>query len=234
MTQPDERVAGLARELEAYGRRLARVEQAATTAGKTARQASDDAEKIGRVLGELVDHLDQDDVDPAVAGGDEEPKDAHVSYLMIDDPEVALRELEALWEWLRRVFMHYPDADRAISDCLPYHAAAVEELRALRLAWLVAYKPKAGPQQAQRVADWHDRLLPRTVDRLTRSVGGCRLDMHVYDGQGKKAPQVAPEPPPAAMLPDLGAWWARSAGRSVPPQPSPAEVKAAEAQRVRP
>lgn len=202
----DDRIAGLAREQEQHGRRIKKLE--------------DSAAAVPQMLEELAGRI------AAVADqptGDTSKKEPLVSWFeLVDDVDTAHSEMAELVEWLGKVFVHYHDADKALGTCWPWHAHAIEQLRALRWSWQEAYASGSG----RAVADWYDRLLPGAIQRLAKSVGQCGIEKHV---QGGEADKLALRVPAAEATGGLAQWWADSGGRTGAPKPTQghlAEVRA--------
>lgn len=167
-TEPDPAVIALGREVERLTRRSVAVENR---------------------IDELADLLQQLATDVATLAARAAPDgdEAVRAWLLTDDPDLALGDLTDLAGWLARVYLRYPDA--VLPSCWLWHPAAIEELRWLRCAHREAYHDKHGTWQ--KVGDWHDRLRPGVVRRLTTAYGSCELREHTDGGaQRRPAPQV--------------------------------------------
>lgn len=152
----DERVHGLARELERLARRHAAQETALGELDGLVR-------RLGEDVAALAADLATDDDQPPLA-----------TWLEVDDEHRAHDLLTDLADWLARVYTRYPDG--TLPSCWAWHPAVVEELWWLRQAHRAAHD---GPRASWReVADWHDRHRPATVARLRDAIGGCELDRH--------------------------------------------------------
>jgi hypothetical protein len=168
-TEPDPTVIALGREVEWLTRRSGAVETR---------------------IDELADLLQQlaTDVATLAARAGPDGDEAVRAWLLTDDTDLALSDLTDLAEWLARVYLRYPDA--VLPSCWLWHPAAIEELRALRCAHRDAYDGHRGTWQ--KVGDWHDRLRPGVVRRLTAAYGSCELREHADGGaQRRPAPQVS-------------------------------------------
>jgi hypothetical protein len=199
-TEPDQTVIALGREVERLTRRSVAVETR---------------------IDELADLLQQlaTDVATLAARSGPDGDEAVRAWLLTDDLALALADLTDLAEWLARVYLHYPDA--VLPSCWLWHPAAIEELWWLRCAHRETYDEHRGTWQ--KVGDWHDRLRPGVVRRLTTAYGSCELREHTEGGaQRRPAPQV-----PLTEAIDLTARaWTSMADR--PLLPSALQVKRAE------
>ncbi len=153
---PDPQMVALGRQVERSTRRVDNVEV-------LVRQLAADV----TALTQVVSDPDEPDEDAAA--------DAVRSWLLTDDAEQARADLTDLTEWLNRVYLRYPQG--VLPSCWLWHPAVVEELWWLRNAHQAAY------DGAWRdVADWHDRMRPGVVKRLSVAVGGCELARHATSG----------------------------------------------------
>jgi hypothetical protein len=209
MSSDQAALAALAGEVEAL-RRQVDIQQ------RDLVQAQESADHAHRVVVEIVDRVKaiadrqaaQNERDPAVG--------APISWLSIEDPASARLALGELADWLTRVYVHYPGSIDSLGECWPWHPAAVEELLALRGAWLAAYtSPDAS---AARAVDWHDRHLPGVQRRLRTALGDCSLAAH---HRGGRADQLRPTIPAVAALDQLADWWTASHGTTGAPPPTP-------------
>jgi len=179
---PDPRLVALSRDVERLARRYTDLDQ---------RQADLDG-LVRRMTEDLALLLPTDDgQDPA----------ALPSWLATDDADRARAMLADLADWLAAVYLRYPDA--ALPSCWAWHPTVVEELWWLREAHHAAY---AGPRACWRdVADWHDRLRPGVVRRLTGISNGCELALHA---PGARHASITPDVPLAGALDAVAARWA--------------------------
>lgn len=102
-----------------------------------------------------------------------------VCWAILDDATAA-SELAALDGWVRWLTTRYTLAPRTIPPCWSDHDALVEELSALRTAWLAAFAPAA---RGVAPIDWHVQLWAAR-NRLEQTIryAGCTKDDH-YDDQ---------------------------------------------------
>jgi hypothetical protein len=132
-----------------------------------------------------------------------------------DQAPAVLRELAG---WVDAVLLSYPEfssgstAATGLPPCWYRHPDVVEELLALRLAWLAAYRSPAA--RLRDAGDWHDRL-PRTAERLVKSGG------RLWRCIANQAHRVPPERSAAvdlAEMDDYATRWTRdrTAGRLGP------------------
>lgn len=126
--------------------------------------------------------------------------------------------LAQLCEWLRGVFLRYPDGATVLPECWLWHPDVVEELLWLMHAWLAAYQGKGASVQA--AGDWHDRQRPGVVRRLRATVGSCSVEKH-QARPGRQAPaSTAPAVPGVDACSSIARWWATA--RDAPaPEPAP-------------
>jgi len=196
---PDPRVVALARQVERLTRRYTDLDQ---------RQVDLDA---------LVRRM-AEDLALLIPSADEQDPNALPSWLAAQNPAQARAWLTDLADWLTAVYLRYPDA--ALPSCWAWHPAVVEELWWLRQAHHAAF---AGPRASWReVADWHDRLRPGVVRRLTRITTGCELALHVPGARHATPP---PAVPLASATDHVAQRWATTRDA-----PAPTETQLAEAQ----
>jgi len=161
---PDPQMVALGRQVERSTRRVDNVEV-------LVRQLAADV----TALTQVVSDPDEPDEDAAA--------DAVRSWLLTDDAEQARADLTDLTEWLNRVYLRYPQG--VLPSCWLWHPAVVEELWWLRNAHQAAY------DGAWRdVADWHDRMRPGVIKRLSAAVGDCELARHAASGDRAQALSV--------------------------------------------
>jgi hypothetical protein len=168
--KPDPAVVALAREVERLRERIAHLD---AIAGEAKRMA----EAAHRVLPELADRVASVAGDRAELAGQVDNDAISQSWLVNQRPEMLVR----LREWLEQVLIHYPDAASALGTCWPLHPWIVEELLALRAAWLEAYEGERG--SGTRAVDWHDRLRPGVIGRLSEHTAGCSPEAHRPGGR---------------------------------------------------
>jgi hypothetical protein len=195
--EPDSRVEGLARVVERTSRRVKDLD------GLLRELAEDVASLAARAA----------DVSPAEDGQASPP----LSWLLVDDPDLAVAAMQDLVEWLARVYLRY-GGDAELPACWLWHPGVVEELMWLRRAHAAAFSGK-GPTE-QRIGDWHDRQRPNVVKRLHDELKTCHLGLHA-EGKAPVSREV-----PFAGIADLHAeQWATS---KTTPQPSPEQVTQAD------
>ena len=88
-------------------------------------------------------------------------------------------QLEALTDWTRWLAQRYALDHRTIPPCWAQHGALLEELSALRTAWLTAF---AVTSPGDAPLDWHTSFAAarqRLVDWVSRT--GCRSGEHRPD-----------------------------------------------------
>lgn len=195
----------LAAEVERHTRQLA--EQRAAVA-----RAQESADHAHRVLVDIVDRV-KDLADKITTCASRGPQAvAPTAWLTIEDENTAKAALAELVDWLQRVYIHYPGSEESLGECWLWHPAAIEELMALRAAWLAAY---TGPDaSAARAIDWHDRHLPGVQRRLRAALADCSLAAH---RPGGRADLPRPNIPAARAADDLAKWWVNSHGTTRAP-----------------
>jgi hypothetical protein len=196
-------VAGLAREVEAMRRAMRQV----ATAAELARLA-----EVVTELGETT---------TAASRARQQP-DPVPSWLVLPttlaDTSAVLTDLRL---WLGDVYLRYADAARGLPECWLWHPEIVEELVWLMYAWLAAYRDDEASVRA--AGDWHDRLRPGVVRRISDYAGTCSLELHL-PGRATGAPHV----PVADAVDAIAKWWAE--GRDKPgPEPTNDQMVAAAA-----
>jgi hypothetical protein len=198
-------VRGLGREVEAA--RIAQAGLAAKAAvidlqGQVAQLADQVAE-----LPNLIPTADQSQSYPVV------------SWLArLPDTFIASEVLAELICWVRLVHLRYADAASGLPECWMWHPEVVEELLWLMQAWRAAYlKPSI-----RAVGDWHDRLRPGVVRRITSYAGTCSLDNHRHD----RATDPVVEVPTADAAEAIAAWWSGDLDR-LAPEPTEEQIAAA-------
>ncbi|MCO1658897.1 hypothetical protein KDL28_27890 [Pseudonocardia sp. S2-4] len=194
-------VAGLAREVEELRKRVDPL---------TELPARVDA--IARLIAQLADTVTN-----LAARADVAPPP---SWLMLpDDPGAARELLDALTEWMARVFLRYPDAAEALPECWCWHPDVVEELVWLMHAWLAAYQGKHA--SVQLVGDWHDRQRPGVVRRIRQGAGSCSLENHQTRHGWTTTSTAAPTVPALDALDAIAGWWGLDRDQ---PAPEPAQT----------
>ncbi len=125
---------------------------------------------------EAPQHGPEPDSDVAVLRGGLGP--VPICWTILDDATAA-RELNALDQWVRWLATRYIVAPRTIPPCWHHHGALVEELSALRTAWLAAFAPEA---RGVTPLDWHI-MFWAARNRLEETVGraGCTKGHHRED-----------------------------------------------------
>ena len=206
----DDRLIAIGREVDRTARRVGEVET-------LLRQLAADVTHLARFVG---------DGSPEPGGhGDDSNEAGRVpgvrAWLLASDPDQASADLADLIGWLDRVYLSYHGT--ALPSCWMWHPDVIEELWWLRCAHADAYHPKNGSWL--RVGDWHDRQRPGVVNRIRRATQGCELALHTPDNAHTGRPARTPLAEAAEMI---AAW--NAAGRPSPaPEPSPAQLAAADA-----
>lgn len=176
-------VAGLAREVESLRRRIeqqapltGRVRDLARTVTQLAAEVAEQSRTVERI--------------------------AVTSWLALPAEADPRGWLDALVDWVRRVFLRYTDAAKALPHCWLWHPDIVEELCWLHDAWSVAYCDEGAT--VAMAADWHDRYRPGVVRRIAAWAGNCSLENHQSrNGDAPTTPAVAP----AGAVPLIAEWW---------------------------
>jgi len=188
-------VTGLAREIEALRRDLGELralpDRVTELAALVAQLAEATTASIGTQLG-VTSWLD----------------------LPTDPSETALAVLTELITWMQVVYLRYPDAGAGLPECWLWHPHVVEELLWLMHAWLAAYHDDNAP--VSLAGDWHDRLRPGVVRRITSSTGRCSLEAH-QSRDDHPTPGAPPVVPLVEAVESIADWWATH--RSDPPPP---------------
>jgi hypothetical protein len=99
-------------------------------------------------------------------------------WAALNDDERA-EQLDALDDWVRWVIDRYALDHRTVPPCWPRHGALLEELSALRTAWLTAY---AVTSSGDGPLEWHAHFAAarqRLTDWVSRT--GCRAAEHRPD-----------------------------------------------------
>lgn len=157
---------------------------------------------------------------PGGRPGEDEEDPGLPSWLTVVETGAAVEHLADLIAWLDTVYLHYPDA-RPLPSCWAWHPDVVEELSWLRQAWREAFEGQRASWGA--VGDWHTRLRPGVVDRVSASLRGCELDLHKPGGE--KAQPPAGVPFRTVIEPLAHEWTTRRA------QPVPTQEQLREAER---
>ena len=103
------------------------------------------------------------------------------SWLAVDDPDQAVKDLGDLVEWVDRFYVRFSRAQ--LSSCWMWHPDVVEELWCLRGAHAEAFHPETGSWL--RVGDWLDRQRP-----------GVERPPQPADGEVRAVPARRPPRPP--------------------------------------
>lgn len=129
--------------------------------------------------------------------------------------------------WFATIYLRYADAARDLPECWLWHPDIVEELLWLHQAWRAAYEESKGSVRA--VGEWHDRLRPGVVRRITEYAKACSLENHLPD-RATDAPAV----PVVEAAEPIALWWA-DARNEKPPAPTDEQMveAAAAARRAR-
>ena len=83
--------------------------------------------------------------------------------------------VQSLGHWVDEVLRaRHPEAYNELGTCWFWHPDILDELTALRAAWVAAYRDKASPGTA--AIEWHDRWLPGAMARCTAAIRarGCK------------------------------------------------------------
>lgn len=106
------------------------------------------------------------------------------------DPGEVQAWLRWLTGWVKAVYLWYPGA--RLPTCWLWHPSAVEELFCLAQAHREAYEPPT--KSIARAAEWHDRLLPGVLRRLSdKAFRDCDLSQHTPDGDRHRT-EATPAP----------------------------------------
>jgi hypothetical protein len=153
----------------------------------------------------------------------EEAKKRRASWFDVRTTEQARGLLDALADWLARVYLQYPDAK--LPPCWIWHPDVVEELLWLATAWAQAFRGKTA--EPFRQADWHDRYRPGVVKRIGDRPR-CSIREHVAP-DGTEYVRTAPRVGLDERRGEVAAWWATNR-TGAPPSATPDDVREAEAQ----
>lgn len=150
-------------------------------------------------------------VTAGAGGGDAPPGGPQPSWFDVDDPDVAAAMLADLIPWVSHVLRpQLPASSRRLPDCWLHHPVTVEELLALRLVWLEAYRdPDARPSAA---AEWQQRWLPGWTgdDRGKASQGRWCDGIPAHVGKpagGATLPDFARDQVLLELAPRYARWW---------------------------
>jgi len=196
-------VAGLAREVEAIRRAL---DDTATAA---------ELDRLAKVVTDLTEMVGPpaNPDDDTVLSWLSAPTDA-------DNTSLALGDLIG---WLGTIYLRYADGARGLPECWLWHPDIVEELLWLMQAWADAYG-KSGTIRA--AGDWHDRLRPGVVRRITEYAKACSLENHLPD-RATDAPAV----PIVDAAEAIAVWWADARDERAPAPTDDQMIEAADAAR---
>lgn len=206
---PEPAVTALARDVEELRRQLDALRADVDGAQQTADAAH-------RVLLDLADRVaaigDAQAVTAPTMAKLAGSKSGAPSWLVIEGQQAAEGLLADLVEWCGSVLRHYPGVTEAMGECWLLHPAAVEELAALRSAWIDAYVGENA--SAARAMDWHDRHRPGAVARVADVVGTCTAADH----RPGRAEGLFPRPVAGAdKTVAVAAWWCTTRGSIAPP-----------------
>lgn len=136
--------------------------------------------------------------------GDDDPP-PRVSWMTIDDPQLAADVMADLLGWLEAVYVRFPDG--WLPSCWALHPWVVDTLIALRHAHHEAHGPRA---RAVAAVDWHEKHRPAVAARIGKTLASCSMELH---------PDVAalvPVPVPAAAERIAPIWAVETHPRHVP------------------
>lgn len=208
---------GLHATVFALGRAL---ERALRKLGNLDAQVGRLADQVVALAGDVDGPADEPAVD-AVPGSR--------AWLLADDQDRAVADLDDLARWVGRVYLWYPDA--ILSSCWLWHPEVIEELWWLRLAHADAYDPENG--SVLRMGDWHDRQRPGVARRVRTVLGKCDLTRHT--AHNGRPVEITPPGPPAMTghAQAVAAVWAAGAQANGPraagPDPTPEQLAEADA-----
>lgn len=154
------------KDVDRHERELRTVGQEAAAAKENAGAALRGVAKLSSVLEGLAR---QQSTGAEDAGGEDDQAEPIPCWLTINDPEQALHLLADLSQWITAIYGKYPDGN--LKGCWQHHPNVVEELQALRNAWLSAYQ--GSRSSARAVMDWHNFDRPNTAKRITQSLSTC-------------------------------------------------------------
>ncbi|MBO0811205.1 MAG: hypothetical protein J2P23_04075 [Microlunatus sp.] len=201
-------ISGLGREVEA-----AKTAQAGLASQAALVELTGQVVKLGDQVAELPDLIAPPE--PAEL----RPVQSWLTGLF--EPFTPADVLRDLIGWMRTVHLRYADAAAELPECWLWHPEIIEELLWLMQAWRAAY---LGKPSIRAVADWHDRLRPGVVRRITGYAGTCSLDNHHHDRAADQTVQV----PTADAAGAIAAWWASDRDRPAP-EPTDQQIAAADA-----
>ncbi|GAB3750766.1 hypothetical protein [Microlunatus parietis] len=199
-------LAGLGREVEAT-----RTAQAGLADRAGLEQLAEEVRKLAEQVAALPDLLtpEPDQVPPVE------------SWLAgLPDTFTPSEVLTDLTQWLRTVYLQYADGAAGLPECWLWHPEVIEELVWLMQAWRASY---LGRPSVRSAADWHDRMRPGVVRRISDYAGKCSLDHHQTD-QATGRPDV----PTATAADAIAAWWEGPHDRPAP-VPTDEQLAAADA-----
>lgn len=98
-----------------------------------------------------------------------------VDWTVLGDEEAA-KHLRMLADWLEWLVWRYCLDSRIVPECWPQHGSLIEELSALRTAWVLSF---ASTSPGTSPLDWH-QAFAHARQRLTDWVAriGCRPGEH--------------------------------------------------------
>jgi hypothetical protein len=224
-----EALSGLAREVDALRGKIRPVEGLATQVTELANMVADLADDMAarNRRGELLAPswlalpwrgqpwlgiATASATDTQDGGGEDAAQAGEVGVVGVD-PDALADLLEQLIQWVRRVFLAYPDAAGSFPECWLWHPAAIEELLWLWHAWQAAYV--ADGASARLVGDWHDRFRPGVVRRIKANFDACSLANHASSGPQGNGPRSDEAGESAGVgMPfaesgrEMAGWWA--------------------------
>lgn len=210
----DDRLAGVERAVGGLGREVEAVKiSQARLADKTA------VAELTRQVGELADQVT--DLVNLTQPADTELRPVDSWLARLPGTFAPVEILADLIGWVRQVHLRYADAATELPECWLWHPEIVEELLWLMQAWRDAY---FGAPSVRSVGDWHDRLRPGVVRRITGYAGNCSLDNHHQDRAADRIVEV----PTADAAEAIAAWWAGDNDQPAP-EPTREQIAAADA-----
>lgn len=121
---------------------------------------------LTKAVAQLVRAQEPDEREPLVPSLDNQPPAAVVDLL----------------DWLERIYLAYDGA--TLGACWCWHPGVVEELTWLRGAHQAVYATR----DWVRVGDWHDRMRPGVVRRVSDTLRACHIDDHRPTPAGPTVP----------------------------------------------
>jgi hypothetical protein len=194
-------VAGLAREVDGIGRKVAELAELPERVDEIARVTSG----LARSVKALTDRTS--------------PRPCPSWLVAPEDADDVRRLLDEVCVWTGTVYLRYGDASTSFPDCWLWHPDVVEELLWLMHAWIDAYQDPGA--SVGLVGDWHERWRPGVVRRIRAYAGTCSRDSHRVRPGWTSLDMAAREVPSLDVFEAVGEWWAlRRTGRAPEPAPS--------------